>query len=710
MTNRFKLQPSSIVYKLTRFTLGIIVLQTFLFGAILIKGGVIEDAKSNAYQLFQEKTSSRRDYVLREMKNKWTNIGPYVKNISKLLNSQQQEFDKNVFFESAISELITMLRATQVTGAYIILEGVSCDTENQPAMYLRDYDPIMNSYGSDDIYMVYGPSNLAKSLKIPLDSSWRCFFEETEENNEFIHKPYDEAKASLTDKATLLGYWSKPFKLQPDDIPIVTYSMPLFDSSGALRGVVGIEITLSYLEKYFPAAELQPQDSLGYLIAYSDDNGENMTPIIMGGSLQRRMIDENQPLSLKAVDSNKGIYTIENHKGKEKLFASVEKIGMYQNNTPFEDEMWYLMGIMREDYLLSYANRIQQVLWLTLFVALLFGGGCAILISVQMSKPIVKLAHEVNDSSKLITFKMNPTGLVELDELSHAIELANKRTHESASRLTKIVELFELPIGAYEINHEAKTVFVTQNFSSIIGWETANMDKINAEEFNTMLQETLSSPFTKENNVYEIGSEGKKWIRFKQTEQENATIGVVLDVTDDILEKKQLMRERDHDPLTMLLNRKGFQWSYEAWLKGCRHEKKAALVMFDLDNLKSINDTYGHKWGDQYILTAVEHMKMIALESNTILGRRSGDEFVMLLHGFESKDDIRNCMEGFYNGLELERMELPDGNSIHVMMSAGLMWIEGENFTYDELLNFADEALYEAKRSRKGFYVENNQV
>ncbi len=37
-------------------------------------------------------------------------------------------------------------------------------------------------------------------------------------------------------------------------------------------------------------------------------------------------------------------------------------------------------------------------------------------------------------------------------------------------------------------------------------------------------------------------------------------------------------------------------------------------------------------------------------------------------------------------------------------------WIEGEAFSYDEMLNFADEALYEAKRNRKGFYIENNQV
>ncbi|WP_367569145.1 GGDEF domain-containing protein [Lacrimispora sp.] len=704
--SKFKFNSSSIVYRLTGMILGIILLQTILFGTILIQGGVIEEAKSNAYRLFHEKAASRKDYIQREMKNNWTNFDPYVTNIAKLLNGKPQSFDTNSFFDAAVSELIPMLRTTQVTGAYIILNDESDDSKGLPAVYLRDYDPIMNSYSNDDIYMVYGPSHLAKSLKIPLDQIWRYTFEVTETNRDFIKKPYD--KASMTSKATLLGYWSKPFKLQPEDVSIITYSIPLFDSAGILRGTIGIEITLSYLEKYFPATELQPRDSLGYLIAYSEEGGEQLSPIIMGGALQKRMIDEAQPLSLEAVEADMNIYLINNHKGKERLFASVEKVGLYQYNTPFEKEQWYLVGIMREDYLLSYAVRIKQILWISLCIALLLGAVSASFISIQVSKPIVKLAHQVNDSNQLKAFRLDRTGLFELDELCQAIELANKRTLESASRLAKIVELFGLPIGAYEISYDTNTVFVTHNFYDIIGWNMKGIQTApDAKAFEERLKDTLLSPTADEIDVYEIGNQGSRWIRFKQTEQQDAVIGVVLDVTDEILKKRQIMRERDHDSLTMLLNRKGFQWSYEAWAKSRPHEKKAALIMFDLDNLKSINDTYGHKWGDQYIIMAVEYLSQMAPASNVLLGRRSGDEFVVLLHGFESRNDIRNCMNNFYKKLQVEQILFPDGRFIPVMISAGVMWIEGDGFSYDELLHFADEALYEAKRNRKGFYLEN---
>ena len=704
-----KYSSTSIVYRLTSLILVIVILQTFLFVAFLIGGGVIDKARNTAYQLFHEKVDNRKDYLQREMKNNWTNFDPYVSNISKLLNPQNSLQDSDAFFDAAVLELIPMLRTTEATGAYIILHGEGNGAPELPALYLRDYDPIMNSYSNDDIYMIYGPPDLAKSLKIPLDQAWRYNFELSEENKDFFVKPHNNA--AITSEASLLGYWSKPFTLQQGDVPVVTYSIPLFDSGGILRGVIGIEITLSYLDKQFPANELQPKDSLGYLIGYSEEGKENLTPIVMGGALQRRMISEEQNLELTPVDEGKNIYLINNHNGKEELYAAVEKVGLYQYRTPFEKEQWYLVGIMRGDYLLSDAHSIMKILRISFLLALCLGVTSAILISIQMSRPIVKLARQVNDSNQQKTFRLNPTGLIELDELSRAIELANRRTLESASRLAKIVELLGLPIGAYEINHETGTVFVTHNFSAVIGWkEDSSVTEMNATEFVAMLEETLQAPVPDETDVYEVDPGSSRWVRFKQTAQAGATIGVVLDVTDEILGKKRIMRERDHDPLTLLLNRKGFQSAFDNWKKRRLPTDCAALVMLDLDDLKSINDTYGHKWGDQYIITAVEQLKRMEAQNHAFLGRRSGDEFVLLLHSYERKDEIRACLDCFYHDLKAQQMTFPDGTDKPVGISAGVMWIEGDTFSYDELLHFADEAMYDAKRNHKGTYIENNKV
>ena len=697
---KFKGKKRSIVSWLTRLILGIIILQTLLFSAILIEGGVIKQAEENSFQLFSDKVINRKDYVQREMKASWTNFDPYLANIAQKLPSTSSKTED--YFGDSITELIAALRTTQATGAYIILLPHGENVEKCPALYIRDYDPVMNASGNDDLYMVYGPSELAKQYKIPLDQTWQYHFGLTKDNEAFIKKPFEAA--TIASQATLLGYWSRPFKLNDADVPVITYSIPLFDNYGKLRGVFGIEITLNYLAKFFPAAELQAQDSLGYLIAFSNENGD-LIPIVMGGALQQRMIEKNHPLKLTLAKKDRNIYRIENHSGKEALYAAVEKIGIYTHNTPFENDQWHLVGIMREDHLLNATKRIQNILLLSLLAAIVIGSIGGTLISFRVSKPIVSLAGQVKDSDKKQELTFAPTGLMELDELSQAVQTANRLMVEAASRLTKIVDQFGLPIGAFEWNHKLGRVFMTDNFMTILGvCSSSNVFYDDHSAFFSMLHEVLVKPESDETDVYEITGEKKRWVRYKQSENEETVTGIVMDVTDEIQEKKQIKRERDYDPLTALLNRKGFQWEFEAW----RHQAKShesALIMFDLDNLKSINDRYGHKWGDQLILAAVDHLKKIAPQHHMLVGRRSGDEFVLLLHGYERKSDIIALMEAFYQALPLAPVIYPDGQAIPVAISAGLMWITSEEMTYDELLHFSDEALYVAKRTKKSYFV-----
>jgi len=696
-------KKGSIVHKITRLILGIIVLQTLLFSGILIVGGVIYQAEKNAYQAFHDKVNSRKAYLQSEMKNSWTNYDPYIGNIRKLLSAHGS--DTKSFFREAVTQMIPMLRATQATGVFIIIKPNENGNKGFPAVYLRDYDPMMNPYSNDDIYMVCGSPELAEVLMIPMDQTWQYRFHPTEGSDLFINKPYEAATVAST--ATLLGYWSKPFTLNEHDIPIITYSIPLFDNSGKLRGVVGTELTLNHLAKFFPAQELQPRDSLGYFIASSDEKNEEKVPLIMGGALQRRFIRETEPLKLSIVDEEEHIYTIENHAGKESLYAAVEELGLYKFNTPFENEHWYLIGIMRKDYLLSYANRIRQIIFISLLLSIVIGTVGGALISFQMTKPIVVLARQVRDIDLQHELQFMPTGLQELDELSRSVEITNHRMLESASRLTKIIEMLGLPIGAFEMNPAMGKVFVTEYF-----WDIISIDKKeaplyeNQQMFTELLDHLFSKPDSTETDVYAIGETPTRWIRYKESRNNGIIVGVVMDVTGEIQEKKQIQRERDHDPLTSLLNRKGFQWEFERW-RETSSGSIAALVMFDLDNLKQVNDNFGHKWGDQYIVTAVEQLKGIAPKENQILGRRSGDEFILLLHGFESEERIRRCMESFYEGLSARLVAFPNGKSAPVSISAGLMWVKSEQFSYDELLHFADEALYIAKGTKKGTYIEN---
>lgn len=694
-------KSTSIVSRLTKLVLGMIILQTLLIGAALIVGGVIDQAEENAYQLFHDKVANRKDYLQREMKNNWTNFQPYLKNMGDYL--YESDGNESVFFKKAMTDLVDMLRTTQATGVYVILNPEDGNANEFPALYLRDYDPIMNSYEEDDIYMLYGSSALAKSWKIPLDQTWRSSLKINEENQEFITKPSTNTDASS--KSFLLGYWAKPFQLNEDDVAIITYSMPLFDKKGEFQGVIGIDITLNYLAKFLPASDLQPQDSLGYLIGFSQEDSD-VRPIIMGGTLQQRMINKNEALNLELLSEEKNLYQLKNHFGKEKIFLIKEKIGLYQYNTPYESDQWFLIGIMRGDYLLGYVNRIINVLWISLGMAIILGAIGGILSSRGLTKPIVRLVSQVRKSDLRGELKFTASGLTELDELSSAIEITNKLMLESATRLSKIIEMFGLPIVAYEMNHKTLHVSVTKNFWKTLG-QFEDVENPEYYHFINLISKITSNPEENEPDVFKMNLDEEKWIRYKVIKSEDTTIGVIMDVTAEILDKMQIKSERDHDALTQILNRKGFQYEFEKWRME-QHKKTAALIMFDLDHLKSVNDTYGHKWGDQYILTAVYYLKQIAPINSAILGRRSGDEFVLLLHGFENRESVLSALNRFYQLLSEHPMDISEGRQITVSISGGVMWIEDQTLTYDELLHFADEALYAAKKDKKGFYMVSN--
>jgi diguanylate cyclase (GGDEF)-like protein len=168
-------------------------------------------------------------------------------------------------------------------------------------------------------------------------------------------------------------------------------------------------------------------------------------------------------------------------------------------------------------------------------------------------------------------------------------------------------------------------------------------------------------------------------------------------------EKNKMRMDRDYDVLTEIYNRRAFYREARVLLEGGDLDV-AALIMFDLDNLKSINDRYGHPFGDRYIKIAADHLSHLAKEKR-IVGRQSGDEFLVFIYGRKSRDEVRALTDVFYQKLNRAEIELPDGNKRYMQISGGLAWyIKGD--TYERLLDRADTALYEVKQTEKGTLIE----
>ncbi|MVX62461.1 diguanylate cyclase [Clostridium chromiireducens] len=694
--NFTRFDKKSIIFKLTSFVIVIIIFQAILLIATIVLGGVLSQGKDIAYSSLSDKVSNRKDYMQREMSNRWINMDAYVSEISKSISKNG---NNEIFFSDAAKYLISMLRTTQTTGVFLILNDENNKGEHS-ALYLRDYDPLFNDYNNKDLYFLIGPYELAKEINVPLDEDWNYRMKLTEDNEDFYRKPYE--KAYLSNDSRLLSYWSVPFKLFPKDQQIITYSEPFFDKDNNLRGVIGVEISVSYLTQSLPATDLQQKDSLGYLIGYKRKNEDEITPVIMTGALQKRMIDSDKKISLTHISPEKDIYRIENSNSKDDIYGCIEKIGLYKSNTPFEEEEWYLVGMMTEHSLFSHVLKIKNILWISLSISILIGIIGGYIISYKFTKPIIKLAKQVRESDKSKAIRLEATGLSEVDELSRTIQFANNALLESTVKMSQIIDLVGVPIGAYEYKEERDRVFVTDQLKVLLSIDDSEMIRIVSDKalFIEKINKILSRPH-EEDGVYIVSEDPDKYVKFKTVKNSDSTIGVVLDVTEEILEKNMIKEERDYDPLTKIYNRKAIQIRIQEMLSNIETLGTCGILMFDLDNLKTMNDTYGHKWGDIYIKAAVEQLKTIGNDKK-VLGRRSGDEFVLFLYGFSNKEELKALIDNFYINLENYPLNLPDGKVKTVTISAGLMWVESAELTYDELLHYADEALYKAKKSYKG--------
>ena len=174
-------------------------------------------------------------------------------------------------------------------------------------------------------------------------------------------------------------------------------------------------------------------------------------------------------------------------------------------------------------------------------------------------------------------------------------------------------------------------------------------------------------------------------------------------LSDRLLQEQQnLQYERDHDFLTDLYNRRAFGRRIRELL-----EKKGggnsigAYIMMDLDNLKRVNDTFGHEYGDKYIRCASDAMRK-ALGEEALYSRISGDEFNIFI--FDEDGDrkrIGDLIEKLQKTIDESYILLPDGTKKMLKLSGGVSWYPEGGLSPDELQKNADYAMYVVKKTTK---------
>lgn len=178
----------------------------------------------------------------------------------------------------------------------------------------------------------------------------------------------------------------------------------------------------------------------------------------------------------------------------------------------------------------------------------------------------------------------------------------------------------------------------------------------------------------------------------------------------DIIAKNRLRYRATHDSLTSLYNRHYFKEITHEKIKSLKDKKtdKFAILFIDLDMFKELNDSFGHNFGDK-VLIEISHRLNSVIKNSDVLGRHGGDEFLILLDNIKDTQEIRNAIKEIM--LCMKKAMPFSSKKIYVTLSIGVSIFPDDASSVDNLLKFADSAMFKAKdEGRNTFKFYNAQM
>ena len=169
----------------------------------------------------------------------------------------------------------------------------------------------------------------------------------------------------------------------------------------------------------------------------------------------------------------------------------------------------------------------------------------------------------------------------------------------------------------------------------------------------------------------------------------------------DRFAKNKLNYKATHDELTKLTNRSFFKQTFEKKLEDVENRKNAAILFIDLDRFKEINDSFGHKFGDEVLVEVANRFKKVMRSSDTVC-RYGGDEFIILVDNIKEYKDVLEVVKKV-----MSSMNKPihyNSQKIYLTLSIGISLYPNDGETVDDLLKNADSALYKAKEEGRNTY------
>ncbi|MEG0376201.1 MAG: EAL domain-containing protein, partial [Raoultibacter sp.] len=573
------------------------------------------------------------------------------------------------------------------------------------------------------------PVGVTKRLDIALDSTWSTVFTLPEDASaaDYYYRPLEAAAEYPSASIGDLGYWGSPIDLGSKGNSSITYSLPLRDSTGALCGIFGVEVSTKTLAGYFPYNELDSEEKGSYLLTSIEsdtgplleedgtmdtDTEREFSILASTGAVQSLYVQDGKLAT--NYDAQTRLGAGGDGSGLERAIVSATPLKLYNTSSPYADQQWVLMGLVPQNALFEASQSLERSLLVSLLAAFVIGIILALAIARFSTSRIGQLMNEVRTAKPEKGIRFTATGVREIDELADSIGALGADVASAGARLSKVMELADHAVGAFEYSKRTKTISYTDTFFDTLGAQDFPYKPKGIPSERIALMTLSPSDFTRLMEAFEPFSEKdgnsniislphrSRVVRFVVTEDEASerVMGLVEDVTREMQIRRRIEHERDHDILTGLLNRRAFEQAVADMIEEFPH-RFGVMIMLDLDNLKFMNDTYGHDWGDHYIKQAAAAVAGACRRSD-ICSRISGDEFLLFSQSYSDELDAVVLFDDLQRRLEESTLEAPDGSLYKVRASSGAAFYPGDAQDYTRLRERADFAMYVAKNTRKG--------
>ena len=388
---------------------------------------------------------------------------------------------------------------------------------------------------------------------------------------------------------------------------------------------------------------------------------------------------------------------------------------------------WVRIGLGQQKTAERLADITRNGIIYAIF-AIFIGSGLAWYMGTQLTRKL----HAIQTSADAVS--QGDTGhrvqLHGTDEVNHVAQAYNQMLDSLATsrqEVEKSKERFDLAMlasndGLWDWDLETDNIYYSPSWKSMLGykdnelknnfktWEE-HVDPDDIPKTMALINACIKGERKNFKVNFKMRHKDGHWIQIKSqgimVENINhkpvRIVGTHTDITKSKQKEEIIWKQANYDTLTKLPNRKLFSDLLDQEIhRAERTQDKLWLLFLDLDGFKEVNDRFGHHVGD-ILLKHVANRVQTSMRHSDIIARLGGDEFVIVLSDVNEIADVdrlsTNLIENISQPFELEH------DKVFITASIGISCYPEDAVTAQELLKFADQSMYEAKKEGKNRFI-----